>query len=71
LRALLSSTGFEVEIRPCSPFPASERLPELHAPVDASPELTEVVYQVNSLRDRIDDVLYGFQDFAVLGLKPR
>jgi SAM-dependent methyltransferase len=71
LRALLSSAGFEVEIRPSSPFPANERLPELHAPDGASPELVQVVYQVNSLRDRIDDLLYGFQDFAALGLKPR
>ncbi|HUP22142.1 MAG TPA: class I SAM-dependent methyltransferase [Thermoanaerobaculia bacterium] len=71
LRALLSSAGFEVEIRPCSPFPASERLPELRPRADAGPELAEVVFQVNSLRDRIDDLLYGFQDFAALGLKPR
>ena len=70
LRSLLLTAGFEVEVRPCSPFAAAERLPELAAPTDATREQARLVFELNSLRDRLDDLLFGFQDYAVLGVKP-
>jgi O-antigen chain-terminating methyltransferase len=70
LRSLLLTAGFETEIRPCAPFPDSERLPELTAPA-ASGEQAGLVYEVNALRDRLDDLLFGWQDYAALGIKPR
>ncbi|MEZ5313010.1 MAG: class I SAM-dependent methyltransferase [Thermoanaerobaculia bacterium] len=51
------------------PFPAEERLPELD-PATAAPELRQLVFEVNSLRDRVDDLLFGCQDYAMLGVKP-
>lgn len=51
------------------PFPAEERLPELD-PQKAAPELRQLVFEVNSLRDRVDDLLFGCQDYAMLGSKP-
>jgi hypothetical protein len=58
-------------VRPCSPFAADERLPEVEAMAGSNDDLAQVVDQIQRLRDRIDDVLYGAQDFAVLGVKPR
>jgi hypothetical protein len=69
LRALLGSAGFEVEIRPASPFRPEERLPEIQPPPGATPDLARLVYEVNLLRDRLDDLLFGWQDYAALGIK--
>jgi SAM-dependent methyltransferase len=58
LAFLLESAGFtEVEIRRLSPVPAEERLP---SPGDGP--LDEIVEQLNSL-------LYGYQDYAIVGRK--
>jgi hypothetical protein len=68
---LLLSAGFEVEIRPCAPFPGAERLPEATVPPAASEEQARLVFEINALRDRLDDLLFGWQDYAALGVKPR
>lgn len=70
LRALLVSAGFEVEIRPCAPFPDADRLPEVTLPAGADEQLARLVWEINAVRDRLDDLLHGHQDYAALGLKP-
>jgi O-antigen chain-terminating methyltransferase len=70
LRSLLLTAGFEVEIRPCAPFPDADRLPEVAVPPTASEEQARLVFEINALRDRLDDLLFGWQDYAALGVKP-
>lgn len=62
--------GFqEIEVLELRPFSADERLPEID--VAALPEpMRELAHRVNLLRDRLDHLLYGHQDFAVLGRRP-
>jgi hypothetical protein len=33
-------------------------------------DLRPLAHSVNELRDRIDDLLWGFQDYALIGTKP-
>jgi SAM-dependent methyltransferase len=51
------------------PFPEDERLPEIDVEAVA-PEQRELADQVNRLRDRLDEVLYGHQDYALVAEKP-
>jgi hypothetical protein len=45
------------------PFPVEQRLPELA--LDGSADgLRPLAHRSNELRDRIDDLLWGFQDYA-------
>ena len=69
LASAARAAGFEtVEIRRCSPFPLDESLPEL--PVDGlEGDRRELADAVNRLRDRLDDVLYGDQDYALIATK--
>jgi SAM-dependent methyltransferase len=62
--------GFEpVERLDLRPFAPSQRLPEL--PLDGlSPEGARLADAVNRLRDRLDDLLFGFQDYAIVAEKP-
>lgn len=46
-----------------------QRLPEL-APAELDPELRPLAEQVNRLRDRLGDLLFGFQDYALVATKP-
>ena len=50
-------------------FAAEDRLPELDVAALA-PELQGMAHEINGLRDRLDEVLFGYQDFAVVGSKP-
>lgn len=67
----LRAVGFEdVERLDLNPF-AGEGLPEV-APsmAEAPPQLELLAHTVNVLRDRLESVLFGFQDYAILGRKP-
>ena len=69
LRLACEQAGFAaVEVRYLHPFAAGDRLPEidLGGLDDAGRELA---HRVNVLRDRLDEALYGYQDFAVIARK--
>ena len=70
LRWMATAVGFDpVEIHDLQPFPDAERLPEI--PLELVPEdLHDLVDRLNRQRDRIDDLLNGFQDYALVGIKP-
>ena len=72
LAALCRACGYEdVEIRRCHPFPEAARLPELELPSEPEDaELAQVVDQVNRLRDRLDDLLFGDRDYALVARRP-
>lgn len=70
LELLLRLAGFDpverVELRP---FPETSRLPEID--VTAVPEDQRTLAdRVNRIRDVLDDLLFGCQDYAVVGRKP-
>jgi SAM-dependent methyltransferase len=70
LRLMYDLAGFDpVERLDLRPFPAAERLPE----IDLSrlpAEQRALADAVNRLRDRLDELLYGCQDFGLVGVKP-
>jgi O-antigen chain-terminating methyltransferase len=71
LKLMYELAGFDpVERLDLRPFPAAERLPEIdlsQVPADQRP----LADRVNRLRDRLDEVLFGYQDFGMVGRKPR
>lgn len=71
LKLLYELAGFEpIERLDLRPFPGSERLPEIdlaHVPEEQRP----LADRVNRLRDRIDDLLFGCQDFGLIGTRPQ
>jgi O-antigen chain-terminating methyltransferase len=70
LRLIYELAGFSpVERLDLRPFPAVDRLPEIgleRLPAEQRP----LADQVNRLRDRLDELLFGFQDFGMVGRKP-
>lgn len=65
----LEMAGFEnVERRLLHPFPDEARLPEIEIDGLEGRE-REIVQEMNHLRDRLDEMLFGFQDYAVSGIK--
>ena len=70
LEWLYRDAGFEpVERLELRPFGADERLPEV--PTASLPENERALAQaVNELRDRLDDLLFGAQDYAIVGTRP-
>jgi O-antigen chain-terminating methyltransferase len=70
LRLLLEVAGFDpIERLEMRPFPAAERLPEID--LQGLPaELGDLADQVNRLRDRLDDLLFGCQDYAFIATRP-
>ncbi len=71
LRRLYERAGFEsIERFDLQPFSDEDRPPEID-PSGAPEELAELASQVNRMRDRIDEVLYGFQDYAMVGEKAK
>jgi O-antigen chain-terminating methyltransferase len=62
--------GFDpVERLDLRPFPEEERLPELD--LSALPDdQKELADRINRFRDRLDDLLYGYQDYAIVARKP-
>lgn len=71
LKLLFHAAGFEqVERLDLSPFPTADRLPELQ--LEALPaEERALGDDILRLRDRLDDLLFGFQDYALIGRKPQ
>jgi SAM-dependent methyltransferase len=70
LRLMYELAGFDpVERLDLRPFPPDDRLPEIdlgRLPAEQRP----LADQVNRLRDRLDDLLFGEQDFGMVGRKP-
>ncbi len=70
LEMLLQLVGFDpVERLELRPFPEVERLPELDLdslPADQRP----LADSINRLRDRLDDLLFGYQDYALVATRP-
>lgn len=70
LELLVRLAGFEpVERLELRPFGAAERLPEIDL-TEVAEEQRALADRVNRLRDVLDDLLFGFQDFAVVASKP-
>ena len=70
LRACYESAGFAgVEQFDLRPYSEEERLPEV--PLDGLDGQTrELADRLNRLRDELDDLLYGYRDYALIGVRP-
>lgn len=70
LELLVRLAGFDpVERRELRPFAQAERLPE----IDLAPlpeDQRDLADKVNRLRDALDELLFGYQDYAVVARKP-
>jgi O-antigen chain-terminating methyltransferase len=70
LRAVFELNGFNpVERLDLQPFPAEKRLPEVD-PGTLDGSASVLAEGVNELRDRLDELLFGFQDYGMIGYKP-
>jgi SAM-dependent methyltransferase len=70
LRLFCELAGFEaVEHLELRPFPPADRLPEIDLS-SLAPEQQALADRVNRLRDAVDDLLFGHQDYALVGWKP-
>lgn len=71
LHLLYELAGFDpIERLDLRPFPEAERLPEIdlaRLPAEQRP----LADRVNRLRDRLDELLFGFQDYGMVGTKPK
>ena len=69
LKLMYELAGFEpVERLDLRPFPVPDRLPEIDL-ATLPAEQRPLADQVNRLRDRIDEMLFGYQDFGMVGRK--
>lgn len=70
LKLTFELAGFErVERIDRQPFADDERLHEV--PIgDLAPEMRPLAHEINLLRDQLDDLLLGFQDYGMVGHKP-
>ncbi|MEM7480253.1 MAG: methyltransferase domain-containing protein [Acidobacteriota bacterium] len=68
LRLSYELAGFEVEHLELRPFPKEQRLPEIDLP-ELDPEQRRLADRINRLRDQLDDLLFGAQDYALIGTK--
>jgi SAM-dependent methyltransferase len=68
-RQLARQLGFSAEVLELRPFPAEERLPEI-ALAEVPEELRPLADGINRMRDRLDDLLFGSQDYALVARKP-
>lgn len=70
LRLMYELAGFDpIERLDLRPFADADRLPEIDL-ASLSEGQRPLADQVNRLRDRLDDLLFGFQDFGMVGRKP-
>jgi len=70
LKLLYELAGFDpVERLDLRPFPDRERLPEIDL-AKVPEEQRQLADKVNSLRDRLDELLFGCQDFGMVGRRP-
>ncbi len=61
--------GFDpIERLDLRPFPDTERLPEIDL-AKLPEEQRDLADRVNRLRDRLDELLFGYQDFGMVGTK--
>jgi SAM-dependent methyltransferase len=69
LNLLFRQAGFsDVEMIPLHPFDSHELLPELS--IDGLTEQTrDLAVQILHLRDRLNDILFGHQDYGMVGFK--
>ena len=63
------SSASTVEILDLRPFPETERLPEIPL-AEVGEDLQPPRRSVNRLRDRLDDLLFGSQDYALIARRP-
>ena len=69
LELLFSQVGFvDVEMIPLHPFGPQEELPELDL-AGLSDETKVLATRVRDLRDHLNNILFGHQDYGMLGLK--
>ena len=67
---VLELAGFEsVERIDRQAFEESTRLPQIPT-AELSGKQLWIANQINLLRDHLDDLLYGFQDYGMVGRKP-
>jgi O-antigen chain-terminating methyltransferase len=70
LKLMYELAGFDpVERLDLRPFPEGQRLPEIDL-ATLPAEQRPLADLVNRLRDRLDEVLFGYQDFGMVGRKP-
>jgi O-antigen chain-terminating methyltransferase len=70
LKLMYELAGFDpVERLDLRPFPVPERLPEIDL-AKIPEEQKQLADKVNRLRDRIDELLFGYQDFGMVGRRP-
>lgn len=70
LKLSLELAGFDpVERVDLRPFPEVERLPEIRVDVVAADQRA-LAFEINALRDRVDELLFGCQDYAIIATKP-
>jgi SAM-dependent methyltransferase len=71
LRLNYELAGFDpVERIDLRPFPEDERLPELDLALLPA-EQRPLADRINRMRDRLDELLFGFQDYGMVGTKPQ
>ena len=69
LKLSFELAGFErVERRLLRPFGANERLPEIDIS-GLKGQARALAQNINTLRDRLDATLFGYQDYAMIGIK--
>ncbi|HEX7185148.1 MAG TPA: class I SAM-dependent methyltransferase [Thermoanaerobaculia bacterium] len=67
LKLMYELAGFDpVERLDLRPYPETERLPEIDL-AKLPEEQKQLADKVNRLRDRIDELLFGYQDFGMVG----
>lgn len=70
LRLSYEIAGFEkIERRLLRPFGVEERLPEISLD-SLEGGARELAHDINLLRDRLDEAIFGHQDYALIGFKP-
>jgi O-antigen chain-terminating methyltransferase len=71
LKLMYELAGFDpVERLDLRPFPDPERLPEIDL-AKLPEEQRPLADRVNRLRDRLDELLFGYQDFGMIGTKTK
>lgn len=71
LQYLVSAAGFvdaRVEYR--APYPPEHRLARVELPADADPAVTAVASTINPSIDRLNALLFGHRDYAVVARRP-
>lgn len=70
LKFLLEASGFrELETKFISPVPDYARLKQISSPDNVSPDISLILEAHNQNIDMLNNILYGAQDYAVIGKK--